>query len=99
MTVIRCPVCKAENTQGPTCRRCRADLSLLFQLEEQRVRTLAESRRLLAAGRTEKAGNLAEEADWMRGDEESRRMLALTRLMRQDFAGAWSLYPANRWAD
>ena len=31
--MIRCPVCKAENSQGPTCRRCKADLSLLFRLE------------------------------------------------------------------
>lgn len=94
MAVMRCPVCKAENTQGPTCRRCKADLSLLFQLEDQRARTLAEAGRLLAAGRTEEADALAEEADWMRGDEESRRMLALTRLMRRDYAGAFALHPA-----
>jgi hypothetical protein len=92
MAILRCPACKAENTQGPTCRRCKADLALLFQLEEQRARTLAESRRLLAAGRTEEADALAEETDWMRSDEKSRRMLALTRLMRRDFAGALALH-------
>ncbi len=92
MTVIRCPACKAENAQGPACRRCKADLSLLFALEERRAWTLAEARRLLAAGRTDEADALAEEADWMRGDAESRRMLALTRLMRRDFAGAWAEY-------
>ena len=89
MAVIRCPACKAENAQGPTCRRCKADLSLLFALEGRRAWTLAEARRLLAAGRTAEADELAEEADWMRSDTESRRMLALTRLMRRDFAGAW----------
>ena len=92
MAVMRCPACKVENAQGPTCRRCKADLSLLFALEEQRARTLAEARRLLAAGRTEEANDLAEEADWMRSDAESRRMLAVTRLMRRDFAGAWAMY-------
>ena len=92
MAVMRCPVCKAENTQGPACRRCKADLSLLFQLEQQRAHALAESARLLTAGRTDEADALAEKADWMRGDEESRRMLALTRLMRRDFAGAWGCY-------
>ena len=92
MAVIRCPACRAENAQGPTCRRCKADLSLLFQLEEQRRRALAEAQRLLAVGRTDEADALAEEADWMRSDEESRRLRAMTRLMRRDFAGAWACY-------
>lgn len=91
MAVMRCPVCKAENTQGPTCRRCKADLSLLFQLEDQRARTLTEARRLLSAARTDEAEELAVEANWLRSDEESRRMLALTRLMAGDFAGVWGL--------
>ena len=78
--------------QGPQCRRCKADLSLLFALEERRAWTLAEARRLLAAGRPDEADALAEEADWMRGDADSRRLRALTRLMRRDFAGALALY-------
>ena len=89
---MRCPVCKADNAQGPQCRRCKADLSLLFALEERRAWTLAEARRLLAAGRTAEANDWAEEADWLRNDVESLRMLALTRLMRRDFAGAWECY-------
>ena len=92
MTAIRCPACRAENTQGPTCRRCKADLSLLFRLEEQRGRALAEARRLLAAGRTDEADALAGEADWLRSDAESRRLRAMTRFMRRDFAGAWACY-------
>jgi hypothetical protein len=96
MAVIRCPACRAENTQGPTCRRCKADLSLLFRLEEQRGRALAEARRLLAAGRTDEADALAEETDWLRSDAESRRLRAVTRLMRRDYAGAWAMYLAWR---
>jgi methylphosphotriester-DNA--protein-cysteine methyltransferase len=95
MSVLRCPVCKAENAQGQTCRRCKADLSLLFQLEEQRTRTLAEARRRLAAGRPDEADALAEEADRMRSDAESRRLRAMTRLMRREFAGAWAMYLAR----
>ena len=38
---MRCPVCRAEVEQGPNCRRCRADLAMLFTLEEQRARALA----------------------------------------------------------
>ncbi len=92
MAVMRCPVCKAENAQGPACRRCKADLSLLFLLEEQRARALAEAGRLLAAARADEADARAAEADWLRSDEESRRLRAATRLMRRDFAGAWALY-------
>ncbi len=55
MATMVCPVCKAENAAGPACRRCKADLSLLFQLEEQRERTLAAARRLLAARRMDEA--------------------------------------------
>ncbi len=92
MAVMRCPVCKAENTQGPTCRRCKADLSLLFALEDQRAWTLAEARRLLAAGRAAEADALAEAADGMRSDAESRRLWAATRLVLRDFVGAWAAY-------
>ncbi len=35
MEKLSCPVCKAENAQGPFCRRCKADLSLLFSLRQQ----------------------------------------------------------------
>ena len=34
---MQCPVCKADNAQGPLCRRCKADLSLLFRLEARRA--------------------------------------------------------------
>ena len=33
---LRCPVCRAENTTGPACRRCRADLTLLIAVEARR---------------------------------------------------------------
>ena len=86
MAVMRCPVCKAENSQGPACRRCKADLSLLFLLEEQ-ARALAEAGRLLASGRADEADARAEEADWLRSDDESRRLRAATRLMRATSRG------------
>ena len=98
MAVIRCPACKADNAVGPTCRRCKADLSLLFALEERRTWALAKARRLLAAGRAAEADRLTEEANAIRGDAESQRLRALTRLMRRDFAGAWALYRAAKTA-
>jgi hypothetical protein len=89
---MRCPVCKADNPQGPQCRRCKADLSLLFALEEQRRRTLAEARRCLRHGEWQAAARRAETADWLRGDEEARRLAVVAHLLGRDFAGAWRAY-------
>jgi len=89
---MRCPVCKAENSQGPQCRRCKADLSLLFALEGQRIQTLAEARDCLRRGQWQAAIEHAETANRLRGDDESRRLLAMTHLLGRDFALAWQCY-------
>ena len=89
---MRCPVCKAENDAGSQCRRCRADLALLFALAEQRRWALAEAYRAAACGRWRRALTLAEGADALHSDEESRRLVAVGRLMERDFAGAWEYY-------
>ncbi|HXG08159.1 MAG TPA: hypothetical protein VNK04_00045 [Gemmataceae bacterium] len=89
---MRCPVCKAENDAGPQCRRCRADLALLFALEEQRRRALAEAYRHLARSRLRQALALAEGADTLRRDVESQRLLAMIHLLHRDFARAWQAY-------
>jgi hypothetical protein len=89
---MRCPVCKAENHQGPQCRRCKADLALLFALEGQRGRELGAARRSLSEGRWSRAEAHAAEANWLRRDEESLRLLAVARLFRRDYAGAWRCY-------
>ena len=89
---MRCPVCKADNLQGPQCRRCKADLSLLFELEEQRQRALAEARHRLRCGEWLQAARQAETANWLRGDEDSRQLAAVAHLLGRDFAGAWQCY-------
>jgi hypothetical protein len=88
MQPLRCPVCKAENAQGPLCRRCKADLSLLFTLEEQRDQALASARLALHQGDRETLLTRATRADALRSDDESRRLLALARLVHGDYAGA-----------
>lgn len=93
---MRCPVCKADNSQGPQCRRCKADLSLLFALEEQRRRTLAEARNCLRRGEWQAAMEHAKTADWLHGDEESRRLMAMAHLLGRDFAAAWRSYQNRR---
>jgi hypothetical protein len=95
---MRCPVCKAENAQGPSCRRCKADLALLFALEEQCERALAAARRCLAEGKWREAVSHAEEADKLRGDAESRRLLAVSHLLVRDFTRALTTYSLRRSA-
>ena len=89
---MRCPVCKADNSQGPQCRRCKADLSLLFALEQQRQRTMTEARQCLQRGDFTEALRHAETADWLRGDEETKRLRAMANLLSRDFAAAWQCY-------
>jgi hypothetical protein len=93
---MRCPVCRAEVEQGPQCRRCRADLSLLFALEEQRRATLGSAYRRLMQGDLDGALCLAKEVDGLRRDEESGRLLTLVHLRRRDFAAAWRCYNSCR---
>jgi len=89
---MRCPACRAAVEQGPDCRRCRADLSLLFALEEHRARLLADARTAAARGQAETAVALASKADGLRSDAESRQLLALGHLLRRDFARALHYY-------
>lgn len=88
MDSLRCPVCKADNAQGPSCRRCKADLSLLFTLEDARGRLLDQARREAAAGRWSEFLRAVSEADRMRSDAQSRRLRAVGLLLTRDFAGA-----------
>jgi hypothetical protein len=85
---LRCPVCKADNAQGPLCRRCKADLSLLFALEEQRQQALADARRAAATGDWHSFRQWAARADMLRRDDETRRLLAVAHLLHGDFAEA-----------
>jgi hypothetical protein len=89
---MRCPVCRAENTTGPQCRRCRADLSLLFALEEQRSALLAATQAAVARADGGEAVRLAEAARQLRDGEDVRRLLALGQLLQRDFAAAWQVH-------
>jgi hypothetical protein len=95
---MRCPVCKADNPQGPQCRRCKADLALLFAVEDQHRRALARARRCLGRGEAEGAARHAETAVRLRDDDEARRLLAAAHLLGRDFAAAWRAYQNGRGA-
>jgi Flp pilus assembly protein TadD len=90
--MLSCPVCRATNSQGPSCRRCRADLSLLFQLEEQRDRLLTEARDLLRQGQLNRTLALLGRAQDLRRDEDVRPLRSVCHLLRRDFAAAWRDY-------
>ena len=92
---MRCPACRAEVEQGPQCRRCRADLSLLFDLEKQRRHALHAAYRCLRHGRYQHALTLTEGAEVLRRDEDARRLRALIYLLQRDFAGAWRVYTSE----
>jgi hypothetical protein len=89
---ITCPVCRARVESGPQCRRCKADLSLLFALEARRDAALAAARRSLAEGRAGDALALARGAEQLRRGADARRLIAAAHLLRRDFAAAWHWY-------
>ena len=89
---MRCPVCRAENDQGPNCRRCRADLESLFKLEKQQRRALDAAYGCLAAGQMRRAFAISDGARALRDRVEARRLAAMSLLVARDFAGAWRMY-------
>src|SRR5262249_23049551 len=91
---MRCPVCRAELTTGPQCRRCRADLSLLFALEAQRRQTVALASAMAARGHGEEVLALAEQADQLQHGADCQRLRALGYLLQHNFAAAWETYLA-----
>ena len=95
---MRCPVCKADNVAGPLCRRCKADLFLLFELEARRDWELTAARYHLARGDGSAARAHAEKADELRSDDESRRLRALACLLERDFSQALACHLLARRA-
>jgi hypothetical protein len=85
---MRCSVCRAEVQEGPNCPRCRADLSLLFELEAQRRRALAAAYLCLQRKRPRQALVIAEGIHALRADEESQRLRAVAHLLCRNFAAA-----------
>ena len=92
MTPFRCPVCRASVDHEPICRRCRADLSLLFTIEEDRACHVAAARDALQQGDWDMALAQVAEAAALRSDDESRILEAAAHLLRGDFPTAWGTY-------
>jgi hypothetical protein len=92
---MRCPVCRADNDRGPTCRRCRADLGLLFDLEARRRQVVERARDELGRGRVEQALALLDEVEALRRGDDVRRLRAVAYLLGRDFGRAWRTYESG----
>jgi hypothetical protein len=85
---MQCPVCRADNEPVDTCRRCKADLSLVLRVEQQRAAALDAARRRLAAGDHTAALGAAALAQRCRRGGDAARLLALACLLARDFPAA-----------
>jgi hypothetical protein len=81
--------------QGPQCRRCKADLSLLFAVEQQARALREEALQVAAQGRDDEALRIAERAASLHHSTEESQLLALLYLRQRDFARAWQEYQAS----
>jgi hypothetical protein len=82
---MRCPVCRAENGDQATCRRCKADLSLLIELEQTRRHALEQAECAAAIGDGAATLLHAETAHRLRAGGDSWRWLAVGSLLVRDF--------------
>jgi Flp pilus assembly protein TadD len=89
---IPCPCCKASNDAGPACRRCKADLSLLFAVEADRAAAVEEARRLAAQSRFPDALSQLERAAQLRRGDDVSRLKAAVLLLARDFPAARRAY-------
>jgi hypothetical protein len=64
----------------------------LVELEKQRRHVMSAAYGCLQHGRYQQALMLAEGADALRRDEDTKRLRLLIYLLRRDFATAWKLY-------
>jgi hypothetical protein len=90
--MIRCPVCRADNDAGPTCRRCKADLAPLAELEMWRALALDLAARAAALGDGDGVLRHARAAQQMRCGPDTFRWLAEGHLLRRDFSQALAYY-------
>ena len=91
---VPCPCCKATNETGPNCRRCKADLSLLFDLEERRMRLIEAARDLAREARLQDSLAILEQAAQLRSGADVHRLRAALSLLARDFPAALQSHQA-----
>ena len=90
--MVGCPCCRAANDAGPACRRCKADLSLLFAVEAERTSLVAAARTLAAECRYSESLAALDRAAQLRRGHDLSRVRATVLLLARDFAGALAAY-------
>ena len=93
---IRCPVCRADTTAGPICRRCKADLSLLIDVEACRARHVSLAQYALTSERFDDALEDLTQAEELRVGSDVKRMKACASLLAGDFSAALNEYSLTR---
>lgn len=89
---VLCPCCRASNDVGPTCRRCKADLSLLFAIANRRGFLLSEARKLVADGKPTAALRSLKEAATLRAGDDIQQLTAAVQLLAGEYATALATY-------
>lgn len=90
---LTCPCCRAANT-ADTCRRCKADLSLLAAVEAAREHHVVLSRRFAAELRSAEALAHLDHAAALRPGDDLRQLRSAVLLMGGRFADALAAYHA-----
>jgi hypothetical protein len=90
---VTCPVCRATNDAGVTsCRRCKADLTLVAAVETRRAGLLGTAKSALATGDFDAALRHLTAAEAVRGGADVERLKAAAYLLNRDFPAAWRTY-------
>ncbi len=88
---LTCPCCKASNT-ADTCRRCKADLSLLAAVEAAREGHVVLARRFVAELRTSESLSHLDHADALRPGDDLDQLRSAVLLLGGRFADALAAY-------
>jgi len=93
---VPCPCCKAANDAGPVCRRCKADLSLLFAVDAERTALVTAARALAAESRFPESLAALARAAQLRHGPDVPRLRAAVLLLARDFPAARRAYDEQR---
>lgn len=86
-----CPCCKATGNDSSTCRRCKADLTPIARMDEQRAQLFDSIRIYLGQGQLTQAEALLNKAERLDTDQASRQLRAMLYLLQRDHHQAWSM--------
>jgi hypothetical protein len=88
---LPCPCCRASNDTA-VCRRCKADLSLLVDLEDRREYHVTVAKRFAAEGRIVEAAQHVDRAMQLRPAADVKQLRAALQLLNGEFAAALAAY-------